>query len=85
MPCLVQELQTGLILKLEPEIASANPPRHISLRPENQIYRGSRDIRNCRASKNVSCTGIAAGTRFYHTHNSNHLDQNIGLKKKKKT
>jgi len=27
--------------------------------------------------------GIAAGTRFYHTQNSNHLDQNIGLNKHK--
>ena len=27
--------------------------------------------------------GIAAGTRFYHTQNSNHPDQNIGLNKHK--
>jgi len=27
--------------------------------------------------------GIAAGLRFYHTQNNNHLDQNIGLNKHK--
>jgi len=31
----------------------------------------------------TECTDIAAGTRFYHTQNSNHLDQNIGLNKHK--
>ena len=27
----------------------------------------------------TKCAGIAAGTQFDHTQNSNHLDQNIGL------
>ena len=47
-------------------------------RPESQIYRVSQDMRNSGVSK-TQCTGVAAGTRFYHTRNSNHLDQNIGL------
>jgi len=29
------------------------------------------------------CTGITAGTRFYNTKNSNHLDQTIGSNKHK--
>ena len=28
---------------------------------------------------------VAAGTRFYHTQNSNHLDQKIGLNKYKRS
>jgi len=31
----------------------------------------------------MSCTGIAAGTRFYHTQNSNHLDQDLVTKHKR--
>jgi len=37
---------------------------------------------NCAVSK-THCVGVAAGTRFYHTQNSNHLDQNINLNKHK--
>jgi len=29
------------------------------------------------------CTGMAAGTRFYHTQNSNHLNLHTGLNKHK--
>jgi len=36
-----------------------------------------------RGIKKTCCTGLAASTRFYHTHNSNYLDQNIGLNKPK--
>jgi len=35
-------------------------------------------MRKRRVSK-TWCTDIAAGTRFYHTQNTNHLDQNIGV------
>jgi len=46
---------------------------------ESQNYRVSQATYNCGVSK--KCTGIDAGTRFYHTQNSNHLHQNIGLNK----
>jgi len=29
--------------------------------------------------------GVAGGTRFYHTQNSNHLDQSINLNKHKRS
>jgi len=29
------------------------------------------------------CAGVAAGTRFYHTQNSNHFDQNLIVDKHK--
>jgi len=51
-------------------------------RPESQFFQVSQDMRKPRVSKTLH-TGIATGTRFYHTQNSNHLDQNIGLKKHK--
>jgi len=41
-------------------------------------------MRNCGVSKNVVCGySWSAGTRFYHTQNSNHVDQNINLNKHK--
>jgi len=48
-------------------------------RPESQIYCVSQNVRNCGIKHVVN--GTAAGRRFYHTQNSNHLDQNIGLNK----
>jgi len=49
-------------------------------RLENQIYQGSQDMRNCGVTKNVVCRCSCRYT-VYHTENSSHLDQNIGLKK----
>ena len=45
---------------------------------ESQIYRGSWDMRNCGVTKNVVCRCSCRYT-LYHTENSNHLDQNIGI------
>ena len=47
-------------------------------RPESQIYRGSSDMRNCGETKNVMCRCNCRYT-VYHTQNSNHLDQNVGI------
>jgi len=47
-------------------------------RPESQIYQGSHDMRNCGVTKNVVCK-CSCRYPVYHTENSNHLDQNIGI------
>ena len=48
------------------------------LRPESQIYRGCYDMRNCGVTKNFVCRCSCRYT-VYHTENSNHLEQNIGI------
>ena len=43
----------------------------------------SQDMRNSGGVSKTQCADVAAGTWFYHTQNSNHLDQNINLNKYK--
>ena len=47
-------------------------------RPENHVYRGCYDMRNCWVTKNIVCRCSCRYT-VYHTENSNHLEQNIGI------
>jgi len=45
--------------------------------PLRMVTTPDRGVRGCLAM--ALCAGIAAGTRFYHTQNSNHFNQNTGL------
>jgi len=47
-------------------------------RPESQICRGIQDMRNCGVTKNV-VFGYRWKYTVYHTQNSKHLDQTIGI------
>jgi len=47
-------------------------------RPESQIYRGGKDMRNCGVTKNAVCRWSWRYT-VCNTENGNHLDQNIGI------
>jgi len=74
-------LPTGLIAKPEPG------PSPICIydarfRPESHIYRLSYDMRTCAVTKDV-VHDCSSRCTVYHTHNNNHLDQNIGLNKYK--
>ena len=68
----------------EPEITSPNLAwaRHLFLKSDLvPKAKSTKWLKTCASAgyQKTSCTGIAAGTRFYHTLNSKHLNQNIGL------
>jgi len=70
--------------RTEPEIIgpnSARPPHlFLKLDLEPKANLPSKISATARYQK-TCCMGIAPGTRFYHTQNSNHLDQDISLNK----
>jgi len=73
------------MLKPEPGPKWQARARHLFFKPDlarkpNLPYESG--MRNCGVSK-TECAGVVAGTRFYHTPNSNQLEQNISLNKHK--
>jgi len=66
----------------QPEITSANPARHLYLKPDlglkAQFTEGVKIYAIAEQQKNVVCRCSYRYT-LYHTENSNHLDQNIGI------
>ena len=62
----------------EPEVTSSTFIFEARFRHESQINRGSWDMRNCGVTNNAVCRCCSRYT-VYHTENSNHLDQNIGI------
>jgi len=75
--CTNQSCKQALFWRPNPAWA-----RHLYLKPDlcpKTTFTELVKIRATVGCQKTQCTGIAAGTLFYHAQNSNHLDQNIGL------
>ena len=83
---VVNELHFQVQIRPEPVITSPNPDRvrHLFLKPNfspKATFTEWDKVCATAEYQKMQCTGIATCKRFYHTQNSNRLDQNIGLDK----